>query len=377
MLSADERRAALGDRDRDGNARGGTRLSRPKRRRRGSTAPRGIFEETTIRLSTVLRAGRRRGIGGPRCHSTRSADVVAHRLVAPRSRRRLLLRAARGAQGHRLRAGRLDRVARRGPPGAVDRGDRGALASPDDPGAAPSAGPSAGGRAATAGRWCALRHRHPGRRTRLRRGRDRLRRGRRSGRSRARRGWSVGRGPRRGWAPHGAGVHDDDHRDAADALPGCGCVHDARSGADRLLRGPLRRRIHRGERRHGVQGAGAGVGPLGCRRRHPGTGPRRSRRGVPAGRTVHLGDPPGPRLDRRRPAPLQGRRRPPRLEGHRQHPGPGALRRLQRLHLGVPDRGQAVHVGVLPAPGDGLRSDRVVELPRRSHHDDAASGRPV
>ncbi len=197
----------------------------------------------------------------------------------------------------------------------------------------------------------------------LRRGGRGLRGGRGGGRGRAGRGGARRGGAGGGRPPSDRVVHHLDHRDAAHALPRQRCLDHVRPGPDRLLRGPHGRRLHRRQRRDGLPRARAGAPGLGRPVRAGLARPRRARRRVRPRRAVPVGLPPGPGLRRPRPGAVPRGRRAARLAGHRQHPGAGALCRLQRVHLGLPHRRQAVDPGVLPAPGRRVRGRGLGGLP--------------
>ena len=80
------------------------------------------------------------------------------------------------------------------------------------------------------------------------------------------------------------------------------------------------------------------------------------------------------RIGRTRPGPVASRRSAAGLAGHREPAQPPPLRRLQRLHVGVPHRRQAVDPGQLPAACVEVRGEGVVRLSGRACPDERQAG---
>ena len=200
----------------------------------------------------------------------------------------------------------------------------------------------------------------------------------RSGRGDHGRGTGRGRDgrdrARGGRIPPDRVVHRRDRAGAADAVPGRRGRDGDRAPVRAVRRGPLRRRVHGGQRGHVVADAdpraaavGRTGGPAGDQREGPGPVLRHDR--VPAfRRTAGSGD------DRAGFRAVQGRRRGQGLDRGPEPQEPAALRGYQQLQQRLPDRRETVDAGDQRAPGPGPRRPAARRLPGGPDHPVRAYG---
>ena len=188
-------------------------------------------------------------------------------------------------------------------------------------------------------------------------------RGRRTGRGRGGRGRDRG-----GRLPPDGVVHRRDRAGAAHPVPRRRGRDGGRPALRAVRRGPLRRRVHGGERGHVLAHAGPGApavgragGPAGIRRAGP--RPLLHRDRIPA-----LGRPAGPGDDRAGLRAVPGRRAGPGLGRGPEPEEPAALRGDQQLQQRLPDRRETVDAGDQRAPRAGAGRPAVRRLPGGPDH---------